>query len=316
MEKIFADYRKAIITGGGVLIFLLAGLITMFIMPSKNDVPNQQTVTATASTTTISAPQNQPEPPKIWYVYVTGEVKNPGVYKLSEDSRVFQVIEAAGGFSRKADKTSINLAEMLSDGSHVHIGALIPQRQAAPARIPGLPAEHAAPVTNIAAQTNIQQPRQNTGGLVDINRANENELEQLPGIGPATAKRIIEYRQSNGAFRKPEDLTKVRGIGNAKLSKIRPLITVTAMNTQSTMRSGIQTSPNSNTNSNSGGLVDINRASVKELEQLTGVGPAIAKRIADYRQKNGRFSSPEDLLKVRGIGRSKLDKMRGQILIR
>lgn len=316
MEKIFADYRKAIITGGGVLIFLLAGLITMFVMPSKNDVPDRQTVTAADSTAAISAPQNQPEPPKIWYVYVTGEVKNPGVYKLSEDSRVFQVIEAAGGFSRKADKTSINLAEMLSDGSHVHIGALIPQRQAAPARIPGLPAEHAAPVTNIAAQTNIQQPRQNTGGLVDINNANENELEQLPGIGPAMAKRIIEYRQKNGGFSSPEDLIKVRGIGNAKLSKIRPLITVTAMNTQSTMRSGIQTSPNSNTNSNSGGLVDINRASVKELEQLTGVGPAIAKRIADYRQKNGRFSSPEDLLKVRGIGRSKLDKMRGQILIR
>ncbi|MBR0256905.1 MAG: ComEA family DNA-binding protein [Synergistaceae bacterium] len=315
MQTTFDRYRKAIITGGGVLIFLFAGIITMLFLPSEKHESNSR------NSFQNSQPQPQPQqtqitsaPPKIWYAYITGEVMHPGVYKLSEDARIFQLIDAAGGFTPNADTTSINLAEPLADGVQVHVTAKEPlylpsQPQAT---IPGIPARQNA-TTNIQTSRPAQTSRQTQTGLIDINRATANELTAIPGIGPAIAQRIIEYRNSNGNFTRPEDLINVRGIGKSKLAQILPH--VTAMNTGGAIRAGIQPSTRQSS-ANSGGQIDINRATAKELESLHGVGPAIAKRIVDYRNSHGKFSRPEDLLGVRGIGQSKLNQMKGQIVIR
>ena len=168
-------------------------------------------------------------------------------------------------------------------------------------RVPGLPASR---TLQLQAQTQSQ------GGLIDINHATAQELERIKGVGPAIAKRIVEYRQSHGSFTRPEDLLNVRGIGAAKLSQIRPQITLTGGGVSSVTRPASRTQTQSQ-----GGLIDINRASAQELERLKGVGPAIAKRIVEYRQAHGSFTRPEDLLNVRGIGAAKLKQIRTQIVI-
>ncbi len=148
MQTIFDRYRKAIITGGGVLMFIFAGIITMLFLPSekheadsRNSFRNSQQQSQTQSPPQQT--QNPSTPPKIWYAYITGEVMKPGVYKLSEDARIFQLVDAAGGFTINADTTSINLAEPLADGVQVHVTAKEPlylQSQHQPT-IPGIPAQ-------------------------------------------------------------------------------------------------------------------------------------------------------------------------------
>ena len=222
---------KTIITGLGVILLLIAGTLTMILMPSEQ--PQQRKIQTAAVTSTRSdqnrqsqndTVQTQAEPAKIWYVYVTGAVKSPGVYKLSEDARIFQAVEAAGGFTSRADETSLNLAEPLADGVHVHVATKGERRAATPpsqpARIPGVPSQ----TLHVVAAPS-KQPQQ-VSNLVDINHASEIELQKLNGIGPALSQRIIEYRQTHGAFTKPEDLLRVKGIGPSKLNKMRPQIQI------------------------------------------------------------------------------------------
>ena len=289
MRELFERYRKAIITGGGVIIFIIAGLLTTLFTDSGNPTseiePTPQSQPAEVQT---------PQPPKVSFIYITGEIRKPGVYKLSEDARIFQLIEMAGGFTSKADTESLNLAEILADGVHVHIGAKLQPLQEEPPRIPGMPARH----------TSVQSGIQQSSGRININTATASELESLPGIGPALAQRIIEYRSTHGNFARPEDLINVRGIGQSKLAQVLPKIT--AANSGSRVAQ-----PKS-----SAGLIDINRATAKELERLPGVGAATAKRIVEYRKSHGAFTKPEDLINIRGIGSAKLEKMRSLIVIR
>ena len=303
MREIFDRYRKAIITGGGVIVFLLAGLLTMLLTDSGNepdirgnDKPSQPSQNQPSSPQPPT--QESPKTSRTVYAYITGEVMKPGVYKLSDDARIFQLVDMAGGFTSKADKESLNLAEILADGVHVHIGTKSQATHGQSPTIPGMPARESSQVVRVTA---MNSP---ASGLVNINTATATELESLHGIGPAIAKRIIDYRQSHGNFARPEDLVNVRGIGQSKLAQVLPHITATS-------------SASSVTQSQSpAGKIDINRASAKELEALPGVGPATAKRIIDYRNTNGHFNSPEDLTNIRGIGWSKLEKIKAHIVIR
>ena len=306
MREILARYRKAVITGGGVILFLLAGLITMLITDSGNEnVPSKFQASETKHPSQNQAanpepvPQKTSQPPQIMYVYITGEIKKPGVYKLSGDARIFQLVDMAGGFTSKADTESINLAENVSDGSHVHIGTKSKALHQPP-RIPGVPADKQTRITNAST---VRNPAVKSS-LININTAVASELEKLPGIGPALAQRIIDYRNTHGNFARPEDLINVRGIGQSKLSQLLPLIT--AANTGS--RVSQQTS--------SASFIDINRAGQKELERLPGIGPVTAKRIIEYRNTHGIFTDAEELINVRGISRAKLEKILGQIVIR
>ena len=318
MGEIFDRYRKAIITAAGVIVFIIAGLMTMIFTDSGNEnavsKPKVSEPSQPSQNQTVNQEPRVPEsnqPSKIIYVYITGEIAKPGVYKLSEDARIFQLVEMAGGFTSKADAESLNLAENVSDGTHIHIGAKLEPPKMSPT-IPGMPANIQPNIQPQAVSTRntAVNPPQTSTGRVNINTAGENELERLPGIGPAIAKRIIEYRNVHGNFSRPEDLINVRGIGRAKLAQILPH--VTAMNNGGSYSTGTRiTQPQS-----SAGLIDINRATQKELERLTGVGPATAKRIIEYRNAHGRFTKPEDLMKIRGIGAAKLEKMRSQIIIR
>ena len=143
-------------------------------------------------------------------VYVAGAVNHPGVVRLAEGARAKDAIDACGGFLPTADTNGVNLAQKLKDGVQV----TVPEK--APVAAEGRAAQ-GAPTASGAA-------RSLPDGMVNINTADEKELDKLPGIGPAMAKRIIEYRTENGAFQSPEEIKRVKGIGDAKYEKMKDKI--------------------------------------------------------------------------------------------
>jgi competence protein ComEA len=147
-------------------------------------------------------------------VHVVGAVAAPGVQRLPTGSRVIDAVEAAGGAAADADLSRVNLAAVLADGQQV---VVLRPGEAPPA------AAGAGPSGPGAADG---AGGDSDGALVDINRASAAELEELPGVGPATAEAIIAHRDQNGPFASVDDLLDVRGIGEAKLEQLRDRATV------------------------------------------------------------------------------------------
>ena len=151
-------------------------------------------------------------------IYVTGAIKNKGVYELEENSRIADLIEKAGGLTEDANITNINLAYILQDGMKVHIPT------------------NSEDVNEVKDDTEIfitneneskeSSKTSNSNSKVNINTATQTELETLPGIGVATALKIIDYRKENGKFNNIEDIKNVSGIGESKYSKIKDKIKV------------------------------------------------------------------------------------------
>lgn len=163
--------------------------------------------------TTMPAPSPAPtatQAPVL--VYVTGAVVYPGVYALPWDSRIENAIAAAGGAASDADLLAVNLAEHVFDAQQIYV----PSRS-----------DTATPVLPTPIPT-APSPSANPSGSqrVNINSATASELEALPGIGPALAQRIIDYRVANGPFSAPEDIIKVRGVGEQTFEQLRDHITV------------------------------------------------------------------------------------------
>jgi competence protein ComEA len=175
------------------------------------------TTIATSATIGVSASSINATPPIIT-VHVAGSVKNPGVYRLKYGSRINDGIVAAGGATSAANLDVINLATVLNEGEQIYV----PKRGEKPHTITdraqlGAGGGAAGGLNGVGGATGSAVLQ-----LININLASVVELEQLPGVGPATAKAIVAYREKNGAFLKVEDLLKVRGIGPAKLSEILP----------------------------------------------------------------------------------------------
>jgi competence protein ComEA len=150
-------------------------------------------------------------------------------------------------------------------------------------------------------------------GKININTANIAELDTLNGIGEATAKKIIEYREANGPFKTIDDLTKVSGIGPKTLEKFRDLITT---------GDGTVAPPSTNTKTTTPAVaasteakININTANLSELNKLNGVGDVTAKKIIEYREKNGPFKTIDDVSKVTGVGPKTFEKFKSQITI-
>ena len=146
------------------------------------------------------------------YVYICGEVVAPGVYELSEDSRIYEAVDAAGGFTENAARESVNLASKVSDGMQITI---YNKEEAA-----SLPAGSGSAVGNAG------QGGTSGSGLVNLNTATKEELMTLKGIGEAKAEDIIRYREKSGGFKKIEDIMKISGIKEAGFQKIKDNITV------------------------------------------------------------------------------------------
>jgi competence protein ComEA len=133
------------------------------------------------------------------YVHIVGEIKTPGMYQLPLGARLVDAVFAAGGLTADADNSSVNLARELSDGEQIvvfKVGEIAEAGGSAP------------------------------GGLISINSATAEQLEELPGIGPALSSRIIAYRDANGGFKTKEDLLNVSGIGDSIFAGFTDLITL------------------------------------------------------------------------------------------
>lgn len=161
-------------------------------------------------------------------VHVTGAVRSPGVYYLSTDARVHEAIEKAGGKTNQADLHSLNLAAKIRDGQQIHVPEIhetpdVRQRPPAPKTIK-VPAPGAA-TSSASSQPSVKRYVPSDGARININTATSQELQTIRGIGPAMARRIIEYRQTSGGFSTVDDLTNVKGIGEKTLEKLRASVT-------------------------------------------------------------------------------------------
>jgi competence protein ComEA len=145
-------------------------------------------------------------------VHVAGAVIHPGVFTLPPGSRVHAAVEAAGGSAPDGQLDGVNLATPLTDGQRVYVPAVGEVDPGAVIDVAAAPATH----SGTAAPP----------GPVDLNRATAAELEELPGVGPATAAAIIDDRERHGPYATVDDLDRVSGIGPAKLDAIRELVTV------------------------------------------------------------------------------------------
>jgi competence protein ComEA len=154
--------------------------------------------------------------PRPLRAYISGAVRNPDVYTLPPESIVRDLVQMAGGFSGEAAPEAVNLALPLADGMHVHI----PSRDEASSAPPliTLPLAPAGASSTGASGS--------AGSLININTATLEELDTLPGIGPSTAQKIIDHRNSYGPFPTIEAILDVPGIGPVKFEQIKALITV------------------------------------------------------------------------------------------
>ena len=164
-------------------------------------------------------PENQSEnAQKTIFVHVSGCVANPGLYEVESGSRVAVAIEAAGGFSDDAVCDSVNLARVLQDGELIVVASSSSMETS-----PDASANHAE---NSSSVTGGGAGNVSPTGKINLNSASAAELEQLPGIGQATAAKIIADRNANGPFKTVDDLKRVSGIGDKKFEALVGLICV------------------------------------------------------------------------------------------
>lgn len=163
---------------------------------------------------------------KTMQVYVSGAVREPGIYTMPAGARAKDALEAAGGLRQDAKAERVNLAKKLRDGSHVYVPAV--KNTSATTNMTSKASKKSAQnaqAKDTASMESSWGDFSNADRKVNLNTATQAELIALPGIGPSMANRILALRRVR-AFTSVEDLLQVRGIGESKLSKLRPYVTV------------------------------------------------------------------------------------------
>src|SRR5215211_7365691 len=192
LEQLSLSRRHALGVAAAIAALLLLG---------GRVLSHQQATTAPAAAHAVAV---APAQARQLVVHVVGAVRRPGLYRLREGSRVADAVAKAGGATPKADVALVNLAAPLADGTQI----VVPQRVAT--------AAGAAPET--AGDASGQ------AGPVHLNTATAEDLDGLPGVGPVTAQKIVDYRQKNGAFSSVDDLDAIPGIGPKRLEQLRELV--------------------------------------------------------------------------------------------
>jgi competence protein ComEA len=201
-----AQAQPGRVAAAGVAAVLVAGGAWWSLRPPDAPAPETLLPVVTAEApAAATAPPAVPPVASTIVVHVAGAVARPGVLHLPVGSRVIDAIDAAGGVSAGADTDRVNLAAPLADGGRI--------------QVPRVGEAVTAPVDGGAAPTVSPGP-------LDINQASALELEELPGIGPATAAAIVAHRERHGPFASVEALGEVSGIGDAKLAQLRELVRV------------------------------------------------------------------------------------------
>ena len=230
----FLKQRKIVIIIG-ILAIILVG---WKIYDSKNfkEINSNEIMVSSSNDDKKEIGENEDEEGEMMAVHITGEVKNPGVVRVKEGSRIQDIIEEAGGLTENADITDVNLAYVVEDGMKVRIPSNDDEN---------LKKNNSGKTDDDEEKSQIELAKneyitQDSGkgvivsdegidtssSIVNINTATQTELEELPGIGPSLASRIVEHRNQNGKFKTIEDIKNVTGIGDSKFEKIKDLIKV------------------------------------------------------------------------------------------
>lgn len=193
--------------------------------PVENFIPMAPTVTSPAAALDtpangVLAPLDTLAPTRI-AIHVVGAVQQPGVYHLVVGARGDDALRAAGGPTRDADVRRVNLAAPLMDGQQFVVPRVGERLTSTVPSLGSVVGGQSAGDTGINPGVNLGAPL-----LVDLNQATVAELDQLPGVGPSTARAIIDHRTRNGPFASVDDLLAVRGIGHAKLAELKPFVRV------------------------------------------------------------------------------------------
>ena len=192
----------AIAVGALLVGFLIAGVLTR---PAPPPIE-------------IRTREPQPSPTSSLFVHVDGGVSAPGVYRLPGDARIFEAIDAAGGATSDAEVSNLNLAARVSDGQKL----VVPIRGSSPdSAVNGAPGS----TLNAGAQPTVSTAGAGSGPRININTATQRVLESLPGIGPVTAQRVIQYRTSNGPFTRVDQL-RTAGVPAATYERIKDLVSI------------------------------------------------------------------------------------------
>jgi competence protein ComEA len=205
IKSIFGDLianKQALIKILSIAVILALALILKIHNSGENDI----SVEAASESTEVAQTEEESEANEI-FIDIGGAVEKPGVYKVTTGTRLYEVVELAGGLRTDADTNSVNQAAFVEDGAKI----IIPQ---------------ASDSQNDESDYNVEIVVPSSGiGTVNINTASKEELITLSGIGDVMADRIIEYR-SNNRFSKKEDIMSVKGIGNAIFEKIKDQISI------------------------------------------------------------------------------------------
>ncbi|KQU30431.1 MULTISPECIES: helix-hairpin-helix domain-containing protein [unclassified Rhodococcus (in: high G+C Gram-positive bacteria)] len=191
-----------------VLLVGAVGAVVMRDSPQVAAVPPLPPLITESETPTTSAPESAGV-----VVSVLGAVMRPGLVTVPAESRIADVVAAAGGRRDDADLFGLNWAAKVSDGDQVVVGSTTGSVPLAP-----------APVS--VAGEGSSDAGGKAPGLVSLNEATEAELDALPGVGPVTASAIVQWRTENGGFTSVDQLSEVSGVGPARLEKLTPLVTV------------------------------------------------------------------------------------------
>lgn len=187
------DRKKLIGSAVILIIFIIFLGVGYYISKPSKELNSKEVFNETASV--------ESKETKEITVYINGEVKSPGVYKLKNDSRLEELIKVSGGFSESADKTKLNLAKKLKDEDYIYVTKKL---------------EGSANASDTLHTNSSLQ-----GGKININTASKEELKTIPGIGDVTSQKIIDYREKNGGFSSIEDLKKIGRIGDKMIEKIK-----------------------------------------------------------------------------------------------
>lgn len=204
-----------------IIVIAIAGIVAigiMYFIYNKNQVKEDINIENEILVNSVITNENNIND-DIVVIHITGSVKNPGIVKLKEGSRIEDAIEAAGGLTENADITKVNLAYIVEDGTKIKIPSASEEDIGDDDIIDSKSGDNIIIEENTVSSNNSTQ-------TININKATEKEFETLPGIGPSLASKIIEYRNQNGKFGSIEDIKNVNGIGDSKYEKIKDLITV------------------------------------------------------------------------------------------
>ncbi len=203
-EEIVKKNKPMLFLGMLGVLLLTVGAVCLVVFSSKE--PQIEIISSESETKDSS---------NFLFVHIEGAVEKPGLYKLTSDSRINDALVAAGGLSDKADRDwlskNINIAQKLSDGIKIYI--------------PSTDELKTGLESDLGVVAGVKST-ESTGDKINLNTASASQLDSLPGVGPATAQKIIDYRQTNGFFSKLEDLKNVPGIGEKTFEKLKEKITI------------------------------------------------------------------------------------------